>query len=515
MKRLAYLTTLTALIGATAATAADWPMWGRTPHRNMTAPAEKNLPAKWNPGQINYDTEQVDLTDATHVKWVTKLGSQSYGNPTVADGRIFLGTNNAFPRDAKYTNAAGNPEDRSVVMCLDEKTGKFIWQLAVPKLGAGKVSDWEYLGICSSPAVEGEVVYVVTNRCEVVALDVNGLADGNDGPFKDEAKYLGVDELSDTDGDILWRYDMREELGVFPHNVTSTSPLVVGDMVIVATSNGVDWSHTNIPSPRAPAMIVLDKKTGELVAEEASGISQRMLHSNWSSPAYAKFGGQAQIIFGAGDGLAYGYDARPVKDEDGFDVLKELWRIDCNPPEYWQKDGKPIKYTRYEGPSEIIGTPVVYEQKVYVTIGQDPEHGEGVGALTCIDPTKRGDISKSGLVWRFKGIGRSISTPAIADGLVYISDYAGKVYCVDADTGELHWEHDTRAHIWGSPLLADGKVYIGNEEGTLFVFAHDKQKKVLGQMEKGAPLYGSAIAANGRVYVMTMTHLYAIGGEGE
>ena len=43
-------------------------------------------------------------------------------------------------------------------MCLDEKTGELKWQLVIPKLGAGKVSDWEYIGICSSAAVEGDKV---------------------------------------------------------------------------------------------------------------------------------------------------------------------------------------------------------------------------------------------------------------------------------------------------------------------------------------------------------------------
>ena len=76
-------------------------------------------------------------------------------------------------------------------MCLDEKTGDLLWQLVIPKLGAGKVSDWEYIGVCSSPAVYGDRAYVVTNRCEVVCLGVKGLADGNAGPYKDEAASFG------------------------------------------------------------------------------------------------------------------------------------------------------------------------------------------------------------------------------------------------------------------------------------------------------------------------------------
>ena len=166
---------------------------------------------------------------------------------TVAGGRVYVGTNNESPRDP------GKKGDRGVVMCLDEKTGDLLWQLVIPKLGAGKVSDWEYIGVCSSPAVYGDRAYVVTNRCEVVCLDVKGLTDGNAGPYKDEAAYVQPKGLQDkldekTDADIIWMYDMRDELGVFPHNVTSSSAIVVGNTVSVATSNGVDWSHTNIPA---------------------------------------------------------------------------------------------------------------------------------------------------------------------------------------------------------------------------------------------------------------------------
>ena len=80
--------------------------------------------------------------------------------------------------------------DRSILLCFDEKTGEFLWQLVVPKLASGKVNDWESLGLLSSPTVEGDRVYLVTSRCEVICLDVNGMANGNDGPFKDEAKYV-------------------------------------------------------------------------------------------------------------------------------------------------------------------------------------------------------------------------------------------------------------------------------------------------------------------------------------
>lgn len=494
---------------ALAAVADDWPQWGRDQSRNMVSP-ERNLPDSFEPGKRKGDTEEIDMATTKNVKWVVKLGSQCYGNPTVSGGKVFVGTNNETPRDPRHTG------DRGVVMCFDAGSGKLLWQLVVPKLGAGKVSDWEFLGVCSSPTVEGDRVYLVTNRCEVICLDTSGLANGNDGPFMDEGQFMaGAGKLpmqvGPLDADIIWRFDMRDELGVFPHNITSSSILVVDDRLYVTTSNGQDWSHLNIPSPKAPALVVLDKKTGRYLGEEASGISERLFHCNWSSPAHANVGDKGLVIFGAGDGFCYGFGPEPATGDGGVNPLKEVWRFDCNPPEHKTKNGKPFKYPDAEGFSEVIGTPVVYNNRAYVTVGQDPEHGDGVGNLSCIDVTKSGDISSTGKVWSYSKISRSISTASISEGLVYIGDYSGKVHCLDADTGQVYWVHDTGSHIWGSTLVADGKVYVGNEDGDMTILSAGKEKKILNKVSFGSPIYSTPVVANGVIYVATPTHLYSIG----
>jgi outer membrane protein assembly factor BamB len=490
------------------ALAADWPTWGHSPSRNMVS-TETGLPDTFDPGEYKGNTEEIDAATTKNVRWVVKLGSQTYGNPTVAGGRVYVGTNNESPRNP---NIVG---DRGVLMCFDEKTGNLLWQLTVPKLGTGKVSDWEYLGICSSPTVDGDKVYLVTNRCEVLCLDANGLANGNDGPFREEGQYMAGPgnppvTAGPQDADILWRADMREELGVFPHNITSCGPLVFGDRVVVTTANGVDWSHTSIPNPRAPCLAMYDKNTGKLIAEEASGVAGRTLHSNWSSAAYGKVGDQEMVIFGGGDGIVYGYDTTPIQSADGLSLFKELWRFDANPPHYRMKDGKSLKYATPDGPSEVIATPVFYNNRVYVPIGQDPEHGEGIGNLVCIDPTKRGDITKTGQVWAYDKIARSLSTPAIVNGLMFVGDFSGFVHCLDVETGKPYWVHDTLSHIWGSTVVADGKVYIGTEDGDIVILAADKTLKVINKIDMRSPVYSSPVVANGTLYIATPTHLYAV-----
>ena len=509
---------------------ADWPEWGGSQLRNMYS-SEKGLPDNFGKIQFRSGTEEIDTKVAKNMKWAAKIGSQSYGNVTIAAGKVFVGTNNENPRDERHQG------DRSILMCFDEKSGEFLWQLVIPKLASGKVNDWENLGLLSAPTVEGNRVYVVSSRCEVLCLDLNAMANGNDGPFKDEAKYVVKDVLLDRgrpnerpappiepgakDADIIWRYDMMDDLGVFPHNASNCSVLIVDGVVYVCTSNGQDWTHSNIPSPNSPSFIAVDAKTGEFLGEDDAKIGPNIFHGQWSSPSLGVVNGRKQILFGGGDGICYAFEPKPVKEGDA-NLLKTIWKFDCNPPER-----KKFKYPAAEGPSEINATPVFYKNRVYIAVGQDPEHGEGVGVLTCIDATKTGDITKTGKIWSFDKINRSISTVSIDPntGLLFIGDFSGFLYCLDAESGKLHWIYDMKAHMWGSTFVADGKVYVGDEDGDFTVIAADKGKKlpaekvkpggaeneanVISETNLGSPVYGTAIVANGVVYVQSNTHLFA------
>ncbi len=201
----------------------DWPMWGGTPQRNMTS-AMKNLPESW------------DVKSGKNIKWKAQIGSTSYGNPVVADGKIFLGTNNANPR---------NPEiqgDKGVLMCFRESDGKFLWQAVTDKLDSGSENDWPEQGVCSSPAVEGKRLYYVSNRGELICLDTEGFMDGkNDGPFQDEV------HKGPTDADIIWKLDMMKELGVRQLFMASSSPVIWEDLVFLGTSNGRDSKRREDP----------------------------------------------------------------------------------------------------------------------------------------------------------------------------------------------------------------------------------------------------------------------------
>ena len=315
------------------APAEDWPRWGgQDPGRNMYSP-EKHLPA-----QIQSRQSQTQLRgDRPFHDAKRQVGRQarladSYGNPVVANGKVLVGTNNASPRDPRFT------DDRSILLCLDEYTGNFMWQLVVPKLASGKVNDWEFLGILASPDVVGDKVYVVTSRCEVLCLDLNGQSNGNQGPFMDEGKYMAGPgkppvEVTSHDADILWRYDMMDELGVFPHNATNCSVITLGDTLFTCTSNGQDWTHVNIPSPQSPSFIALNRNTGEFLAEDDAAIGPRIKHGEWSSPSIGTINGKPQVYYGGGDGVLYAFAPTPTKEGDST-YLKKIWWFDCVPEEY-------------------------------------------------------------------------------------------------------------------------------------------------------------------------------------
>ncbi|MCY2995560.1 MAG: PQQ-binding-like beta-propeller repeat protein [Planctomycetota bacterium] len=477
----------------------DWPMWAGTMSRNMVNPTT-GISLDFQPAE--------DAKKGKHLLWVSSLGSQTYGNPVVAQGKVYVGTNNGGNYRPKHKG------DRGVVLCFDEKTGEFLWQLTREKLPQGRVNDWPEQGICSTVAVDGDRAYVVTNRCELVCLDVNGFYDGkNDGPYQDEP------DTEKGDADIVWILDMMETLGVFPHNMAASSPVVYGDYVYLHTSNGVDESHLEIPSPRAPSFIAVNKKTGE-VAWESNAPFDKILHGQWSSPSIGLVKGQAQVYFAGGNGWLYALDAK---------TGEEIWKFDLNPKDAKYELGG--RGTR----NYVIATPVFYENSVLLATGQDPEHGDGVGHLWRIDATKKGDVSavtpdnkpnpNSAMIWHRGGVDtdgsvtgkkgedifrRTLSTVGVHDGLVFAADLSGRVHCLDLGTGKRYWEADVMAAIWGSTLVVDGKVFVGNEDGVLTVFAAGKELKKLKEFNFPSSIYSTPTIANGVMFVSDRSRLYAI-----
>ncbi len=463
-------------VGALAQTSAtqptsDWPVWGGNTARSAQCVAG-SIPHEW------------DVHGGQNIKWKVRLGSYSYGGPIIADGRIYVGTNNAAEL------RPGIAGDKGCLLCLSQVNGKLLWQATHDKLPSGPPNDWPEQGVASSPAVDGERVYYVSNRCELVCADARGFHDDeNDGPLRAE-------KLRDKlDADFVWILDMMGELDVYPHNLAACAPVVVGDLVFVCTSNGVNDEHDTPPKPDAPSFIAVNKHTGKVVWKR-NDPGRDILHGQWSSPAVAVIDGVTQAIFGGGDGVCYSFAA-----ETG----KLLWRFDLNPKDaVWEEAGTGTK-------TAIVATPVIAGNTVYLAVGDDPEHALAPGHFYAIDATKRGDITQSGRLWHVgEEFSRTIASVAVADGLVYATDLDGYLSCFDAKTGKRHWRYDMEASVWGSPAVIDGKVMLGNTDGELIVLKHGKELEELARNDMRQPIYTTPVGVGDTLYIVTQRTLYAI-----
>ena len=535
MSRAVYLFVLAgwlSLAAADRASAGDWAQWCGTPGKNMVSD-EKGLPESFVPGTKQIKQRTIDLSTAKNVKWGVKVCDAFFSTPSVAGGKVFIG---------------GLESQDGIFACLDAATGKLLWKWqAPPRKAPRRINDFEIgisvipqlLGVCSSAAVEGDRIYFVSNRFDVICLDARGQPSG---PEAGKAR-------------VVWQYDTWEQLGVFPCDAADGAPLIDGDLLYVPTSNGVDRNtfhdpyrekNRKVPAPHAPNLIVLDKASGRLVARDDTPIAEGLLHGQWSSPSLGQVGGRKLVFFAGGDGRCYAFEAlrgcretgtgsEPVrtspKTERGGEVpvpvsqpekpvaLKTVWHCDCIPPEYKATGNLDLvsyyclgdKRCRgtlnkddgaFVGMSEIIATPVFLNNRIYVAIGRDPAHGRGRGAMHCIDATGAGDITKSGKIWTYQGLDRTLSTASVADGLVYVSDMAGRLHCLDADNGKCYWVHEAKCETWASTLLADGKVYMPTSKG-LWVLKAGKELKVLSHINLGAKVYASPVVANGVLYVAT------------
>jgi serine/threonine protein kinase/outer membrane protein assembly factor BamB len=181
----------------------DWPQWGGSKSR-INSPFGRNIPTHWSvgspPPNSKSRTSTGALTDwkkgrrpegSKNIKWSMTLGSEAYGNPVVANGKIFVGTNNG----AGYLERYPPEVDLGVLLCFEEATGNFLWQHSNEKLNTGRVHDWPQQGVCSTPVVDGDRLWYVSNRGEIVCLDTLGFYDDEDD---------GLDQRQWTD---LFRVD--------------------------------------------------------------------------------------------------------------------------------------------------------------------------------------------------------------------------------------------------------------------------------------------------------------------
>lgn len=455
------------------ALAADWPMLGRDATRNSVSP-EKGAPVQW------------DLSTGRNIRWKTQTGVPTAAEPVIANGHVWIGSK----KDVQ------SGQELPVLTCLREADGKELYQQLLPTSnnlpGIARRSGW---GMNGTPIIANDRMWFASPWAEVFCMNLEPLRQGKGAP------------------QVLWRLDMTDELGVFPavdimsgKGICSIGP-GYGDLIYVITGNGCDWTRAKVPSPDAADLVCLEKNSGKVVWEDNSPGGQ-ILFGEFGSPLVLEINGTGQVVAPQGDGWIRSFDAR---------TGKLLWKFDINPQ---------ATTNRYQR-NFFVQAPVFYKDRLYIAGGRDRESGEGPGRLVCLDPTKRGDLSlevkteagaitpnpNSGAVWHFDGIGRSMSRVTIHDDLAIAADLGGSIYCFDALTGRKYWRHETRAQVWATPLIVDGKIYAGNEDGYLIILALSREEKLIARHDFPAPIYSSAVFANGTLYIATTEMLYAIRDE--
>ncbi|HTI70936.1 MAG TPA: PQQ-binding-like beta-propeller repeat protein [Candidatus Limnocylindria bacterium] len=474
---------------------ADAPQWGVAWTRNQVSD-EKRLPVEFNTGPQG------------NLRWSVDLGTETYSTPVIAHGRVLIGTNNHHPRNTNHL------ADSGVMMCFDEKDGRFLWQMVVPKRIEDPFYDWPNTGMSSPATVEGRRVYTVTNRGEVACLDLNGLADGNDGPFTGEAQHMVqpgtvAGSLDATDADFVWLLDLVAAAGIWTHDGIHCSVLIDGDFLYINTGTGVDNTHKVIRAPDAPSLVVVEKRTGRLLARDNEHIAPDIFHCTWSSPSLAKVDGKPLLFFAGGNGRLFAFEplkkAPPVGE---VATLKKVWQLDFDPGAP-KTDIHKYLSNKKESPSNIYGMLVFDHGSLYVAGGGDWFWGKNEAWLKRIDPHGSGDITATHIQWSAPLGRHTMSTPAVADGLVYVADSQHFLRCIEAESGKEVWAHDVGGEVWASATVADGKVYLGTRNGQFWALQAGREKRVLGHADLGGAISSTAIAANQTLYVATNSRLFA------
>lgn len=533
--------------------AAEWPLLGRDRTRNALSP-EKRPPLDWSIGTYNSANYRWNFDKTRNIRWRARLGttafgvSTTFGSPIVADGQVYIGTNGF----GGHVKRHGDTKRYGCLLCFRASDGQFLWHYSAKEL-EGYAWHWSHRGLGSTPLVEGNRLWFVSNRWEVLCLDTQGFQDKkNDGPYVDESAK------GSNDADIVWRYDMRKELKVVPFSHIhwdpnrQCSPVSYRDRLYVVTGNGTEQRSSKIPSPKAPSLVCFDKKIGKVLWTDASP-GENILMGQFSSPLVAEINGRAQVIVGQGDGWVRSFDAL---------TGKLIWKFDIN-----AKESQWLNAGAWGTRNSILATPVFYKGRVYVGSGQVWEFGQGNGRLVCIDPTKTGDISSelavdakgqplpqrrfravvrkngekairnpnSGLIWEFTAsdenkngkleydevFHRTLSSVVVKNDLLIAVDLSGLVHCFHARTGKRFWKYDLFANTASSPLIVDNWVYVADEDGDVAIFRLSADpdvamKRVKGKHQPHATIKvddsvdNSPVFANGVLYIASRSNLWAI-----
>ncbi|NQV22767.1 MAG: PQQ-binding-like beta-propeller repeat protein, partial [Rhodopirellula sp.] len=245
------------------------------------------------------------------------------------------------------------------------------------------------------------------------------------------------------DGKIVWK---NQELKYVPVHGNGGSPVLVDGLLVVSCDGGdVEF------------IAAMDQQTGDIRWKTDRTATHLKKKFAFGTPLLISVEGKTQIV-SQGAGAVYGYDP---------------------------KDGSVIWKVGYVDGYSVVPRPVFAHGLVYVSSGFDK------AKLLAIDPSGKGDITATHVRWTLdKGAPHTPSPLVVGDEIYVVSD-GGVLSCLDAKTGELHYQERLGGKYSASPLFADGKIYVQAEEGEGIVFRPGKEFMELGRNELEARTFAS------------------------
>ena len=489
------------------------------------------LPTTFEPGRLDIQTDKIVGT-SPNVRWAVPISRWTYATPVVASGKVLIGTLNEVAWDNRRTDS------RSALLCFDDKTGEFLWQVSLPKdYRVSSMFDAFCVGISSTPTIVGDRAIFTTGRGEVLCIDLNGLADGNDGPYTDEAflytanathrgrvenRNIDVLPLAKTDADIIWRDDMFGELKSKPHDTNNCNITYYDGLLVVNTGNSPDHTHVHVPNPEAPSLMIMDAERGIPLARDNFDIGSDISHGQWCSPTFGKVNGKDMIFYGGGNGCLYAVEA-PNRDtlwrqyeanNRQLIRLETKWKFQGDPRAHQPGGVVPPFVMGMNSPSYTSLPPPLLddEGRVLMVFGHDAWNGAKPlrSWLACID-------ARSGkLLWGTDNIdGGAVAPLVTADSLLYMADRSGKLYCFDPATGKEYWKLQLRGDIWARPLIAEGKIYVGTDRRMFYVLKAGLEPQIISEIVMPDRIYAPAATFGNTLYIAGDGFLYAVEGQPE
>jgi len=263
------------------------------------------------------------------------------------------------------------------------------------------------------------------------------------------------------DGKIIWR---NETLHYQPVHGNGGSPVLHGGKLFFS-----------IDGAKQAGVVALNASDGTLAwrMDRKSMASRKF---SFTTPAIIQVGGQAQLISPASD------------------VVHAL-----NPD-----DGSVLWYAHYDGYS-VIPRPVYGNGMVYICSGYNTP------SLLAIRPTGKGDVTETHVAWTVKkGIPHTPSLMLVDEELYMVSD-RGIASCLNALTGESHWQHRIGSAYSASPFYSEGKIYFLSEDGVTTVVKRGREFKELAVNEIGERTLASFAPTTDTIYIRTAKHLFRVG----